>query len=288
MLAPGGELEASSPLANAALESLRAYPEFIRELEEESGRSIDFRRSGAIGLAFSDDELEALHSRSLRQADLGILSEPCVHLGRPGRFYPDDAVVDPRDVTGALQVACRRRGVQILESEPVLNIAPDGKSVRTTKAVHEAEGVLIAAGAWSSALLPGLPRTMPVRGHLISWSLAPGRLCPILRHGHTYLLQRRSGELIAGASTESVGFDRTLDESALADIQRRAAFLMPELGLQPPQDRWNGFRPGIEAEGPAIGRVPGTSIWTAFGHYRNGILLAPETARRIAALIGEG
>jgi glycine oxidase len=85
-----------------------------------------------------------------------------------------------------------------------------------------------------------------------------------------------------------VGFDRTLDESALADIQRRAAFLMPELGLQPPQDRWNGFRPGIEAEGPAIGRVPGTSIWTAFGHYRNGILLAPETARRIAALIGEG
>ena len=28
-----------------------------------------------------------------------------------------------------------------------------------------------------------------------------------------------------------------------------------------------------------IGRIAGTWVWTAFGHYRNGILLAPETAR---------
>ena len=285
MLAPGGEIEARSSLATAALESLRMYPEFIRELEEESGRSVDFRRSGAIELAFSDEDQQVLHEKTLRQAEVGILSEPCTHRGRPARFYPDDAVVDPREVTGALLLACRRHGVQVFEHEAVLVIDPHGKSVRTAKALYETQGVVIAAGAWSSSLLPGLPRTMPVRGHLMSWSLSPGLLGPILRQGHTYILQRRSGVLIAGASTESVGFDRSLDENALADIQQRAARLIPELEAQTPHERWNGFRPGIEAESPAIGQVPGTSIWTAFGHYRNGILLAPETARRITSLI---
>ena len=46
---------------------------------------------------------------------------------------------------------------------------------------------------------------------------------------------------------------------------------------------FTNIRPGVDAEGPAVGRLPGTSLWTAFGHYRNGILLAPETARRITA-----
>jgi glycine/D-amino acid oxidase-like deaminating enzyme len=285
MLAPGGELDTASPLATAAMESLREYPEFVRELEEEAGESIDFRRAGAVEVAFSDAENDALERKSLRQAELGIHSESCVHAGFPARLYPDDAVVDPRDVTRALLTACRRRGVIIREHEQVLEISRDGRSVRTIKGDHGSEGVLIAAGAWSSALLPGLPRTIPVRGHLISWVMTPWLLGPILRHGHTYVLQRRSGILVAGASTERVGFDRTLDESAIDDIQSRAIWLLPELGLQPPSERWNGFRPDIEAECPAVGKVPGTSVWTAFGHYRNGILLAPETARRIANML---
>ena len=47
-----------------------------------------------------------------------------------------------------------------------------------------------------------------------------------------------------------------------------------------------GFGPGIETGNPAVGRREGTAIWTAFGHYRNGILLAPETARIIAESVG--
>lgn len=285
MLAPGGEFQLPSPVLTAALASLRAYPDFVQELEEESGGSIDFRVSGAIEVALNDADFQALDEKSRLQAELGIDSQACSHLGHPARFYPADAVVAPRDVTEALMTACRRRGVRILEHEPVLSIAADGKSIRTSKGEYASEGVIVAAGAWSSALLPGLTtQTMPVRGHLIAWSLTPGLLQPILRRGHTYLLQRRTGILIAGASTEHVGFDRTLDAQAVADIQVRAAALLPELAGQVPGGSWNGFRPGTTAAGPAIGNIPGTSIWTAFGHYRNGILLAPETARQIAAM----
>ena len=72
--------------------------------------------------------------------------------------------------------------------------------------------------------------------------------------------------------------------AAVDNIHLRAARLLPALGSLTVEDYWNGFRPGLAggAEGPVIGRIPGTSIWTAYGHYRNGILLAPETASIVA------
>ena len=73
----------------------------------------------------------------------------------------------------------------------------------------------------------------------------------------------------------------TVDESVVQAIHARASRLMPALAAMDPAERWNGFRPGIAGGVPAIGRIEGTAIWTAFGHYRNGILLAPDTARRI-------
>jgi len=285
MLAPGGEIDQPGPVADFALASLRAWPEFVRELEEESGTVIDYRASGALEVALNDAEAAALDAKAAHQAKFGIRSEASSHSGWYARHYPDDALVDPRHVTAALLIACRRRGVEIHENEAVLDISPLGRSIRTAQGEYEDSGVLVAAGAWSSRLFPGLTRTMPIRGHLISWPLTPGLLTPILRNGHTYLLQRRSGVLIAGVTTEHVGFDRTLDPVSVETVRSGAVRLLPELGLQSPTERWNGFRPGIDANGPEIRRIEGTSIWTAFGHYRNGILLAPETATRVAAML---
>jgi glycine/D-amino acid oxidase-like deaminating enzyme len=38
----------------------------------------------------------------------------------------------------------------------------------------------------------------------------------------------------------------------------------------------------LSAGGPHIRRVEGANVWLAYGHFRNGILLAPLTAARIA------
>jgi glycine oxidase len=170
----------------------------------------------------------------------------------------------------------------------VLEILPQGAGlrtarVRTAQGTYEDEGVLIAAGAWSSELVPpGLPAAFPVRGHLISYNAEAGMLGMILRHENTYLLQRGTGSLVAGATTELAAFDRTLDENAVQGIHARATQLLPALAALQPTARWLGFRPGIEGGIPAIGRVSGRRVWTAYGHYRNGILLAPDTADQIA------
>jgi len=278
MLAPGGEMEADSPLSRMALRSLSIYADFVEELTAESGVAIDYRSCGGIDLAATDEKAE-------RQAQAGIRSERCEYRGRPARFYPDDAVVDPREVTQALLAACRARGVDIHENEAVLQVGRDGKSVTTAIGAYEDESVLIAAGAWSSDLYPGLRKTTPVRGHLIAYRMPPGLLASIVRNHGTYIVQRSSGLVIAGTSTEDAGFDRTLDETVLADIARRAAELVPELREAEIVERWNGLRPQIEGEAPLIARVAEAPVYAAIGHYRNGILLAPETARLVVDLV---
>ena len=105
----------------------------------------------------------------------------------------------------------------------------------------------------------------------------------MLRREHTYVLQRSSGFALAGSTEEDVGFDRSIDGAVCEQIHRRAAELWPALESARPSRRWIGFRPYAEA--PRIGRIANTNVWTAYGHFRNGILLTPLTAQRIAAEI---
>ncbi|HVW09642.1 MAG TPA: FAD-dependent oxidoreductase [Bryobacteraceae bacterium] len=279
MLAPGGEIDAASDpaLVRMALASLDLYPEFVRDLEEDSGFSLEYRRCGAIDLAATEE-------KAALQAALGIHSSPCDFRGRRARWYPNDAVVDPLSINDALRAVCRRYEVQIHEHEPVSELLPN--AVRTAHGEFAADRIVVACGAWSSELLPGLPRSYPVRGHLISFDLSPGLLPAIVRDAHTYLIQRENGSVIAGSSMEMAGFDRAVHPEIVEAIRRRAADLVPELAGLEPTNCWTGLRPASDT-GPVIRRIPGTNTWAAYGHFRNGILLAPYTCRLIAEEIGQ-
>ncbi len=281
MLAPGGEIDSNDALAEMALRSLRMYPEFIRDLEEDSGVPIEYRQCGAVEVAFDDPGLAALTEKAARQAQLGIISEPCTYAGHAALRYPDDALVDPLSINDALVSACLRRGVEIRQHEPVIDVLPNGSGVKTQRGEYASDRVLIAAGAWSSALLPGLPRAYPVRGHLLAFEMQPDLLPSIVRGEHAYVLQRESGTVITGSSMEDAGFDRTIDVAIAEDIHQRAAKLVPELADAKPSNCWTGLRPACDT-GPIVGRFGETNIWTAYGHFRNGILLTPDTSQTIA------
>jgi glycine oxidase len=281
MLAPGGEIDSNATLAQMALRSLSMYPEFVRDLEEESGSSVEFRQCGAIEVAMDAAQEEALTQKAARQSAIGIASGACRYQDWAARTYPADCIVDPLSVNEALLTVCRQRGIAIREHEAVTEVLPGGTGVRTPLGEYRSDRVLVAAGAWSSALYPGLPPVYPVRGHLLYFEMEPGILPTILRHGHTYMLQRDAGGIIAGSSMEDAGFDRTLDPAIAEDIHKRAAVLLPALAAVKPSDCWNGLRPATDV-GPVLGRFGDTSIWTAYGHFRNGILLAPDTAQTIA------
>jgi glycine oxidase len=98
-----------------------------------------------------------------------------------------------------------------------------------------------------------------------------------------------------GATIERVGFDERVDKSAIAGLVQAARRLMPELERSDPPKCWAGLRPGTPDGLPVMGRTAGEGAengvarcWHVTGHYRDGILLAPATARIMAqAIAGE-
>jgi glycine oxidase len=283
MLAPGGEFEEHSFWSEAAIRSLKQYPDFVGQLEEASGTSIDFRVCGAFELAYTESDAVRIQARAASQGAAGIYSEqfpaprvPGIRAGAcAAQYYPYDAVVNPRELVHALRTAAQRAGVKFREYSPVRRIAADDPY----------EVTVVAAGAWSSGIDSPvyLPDTKPVRGHLVAFDEYTGLCDSIVRHDHTYLLRRAGNVIVAGSSTEDTGFDRTVDGCIAADIARRAGELIPSLA-ESNYVTWNGLRPKSE-RGPVMHRVEGSNLWLAYGHYRNGILLAPYTAETLAGEI---
>jgi glycine oxidase len=304
MLAPGAEVTAGGMRAALGLESQAAYPEWVRAIERESGVAIDYRECGALDIALGEEEWEELRRRTQSQARLGIESDAlsadraaAMLPGAPPRgltaalYYPRDAIVNPCDVMRALQASLRRWGVDVREGMEIgrLRATGGGVELEGRDGTLRADAAVLAAGAWSSEIrcegAGDLPESFPVRGHLVSYPLSAGSLGPIVRHGHTYILQRAGGVTIAGTSEERVGFDSRVDDGTVVDIRERATALLPYLDGREITASWVGFRPGAAGSEPIVRRCGTAPLWLAYGHYRNGILMAPATAERIGAEI---
>jgi glycine oxidase len=269
MLSPGGEFDQPSAWLDLGIESMRMYAAFVEELRAETGISIDFQRCGCHQFVGDREQAE-------KRLDFQRTAGVSVELTPQGLFYPNDGFVDPTHLLRALRAACAARGVRIAENHGL-----------STVNSRDFAGLVIAAGAWSNRLMVtdgdtrvDLPQVKPIKGHLIGFDLEPGMLGPMLRREHSYVLQRSNGFLVAGSTEEDVGFDRSINNTICDQIHRSAAGLLPALESVRPSRRWIGFRP--YADVPRIGRLGSTNVWLAYGHFRNGILLAPLTARRIA------
>lgn len=302
MLAPGGELDHTAEAAQIELflESRRGYGAFVEELTRETGLAIDYLECGAIDVAYSDEEWDELARRTDRQRPFGIVSRTLTadqirtispHIEteqlKGALFYPGEAVVAPRDIMAALRAACEKRGVEIREQGAVANVDTGASGVVVQGEPFAA--AVVAAGAWSSAITvdgaAALPGSEPVKGHLIGFELPIGACPTIVRHEEIYLFQRGSGMVVAGASVEHVGFDRGIDERVSGSLIARIRRVLPVLEKVQPVDVWTGFRP--KSDGLHVEQWGNTAVFLAYGHYRNGILLAATTAARVTKLIGD-
>jgi len=256
------------------VDSLAMYPSFIEELKQESGLPIEFSICGAYEYGRDEADWQRLVARAEKQRALGI--EAVIEESRV--YFPNDGQVKPSHVVRALVEASGKVGVKFIEDTRVRSIEANG--VTTDKGLLEAGAVVLAAGAWAGPLMPGVPRSFPVKGHLIGYRMPRGSVPHIERRGHHYVLQRSCGFTIAGSTSETVGFDRTIDLAQVAQLHEETKRVIPGL----PDDwesAWIGFRPAVDGE-PRVERWRDSNLWLAYGHFRNGILLAPLTARMIA------
>ena len=157
-----------------------------------------------------------------------------------------------------------------------------------------ADMVVLAAGAWSRSI-GGLvaelrPPVRPIKGQMIALGMDPS--APLLNHvlwaPGAYLVPRRDGRLLVGATVEEKGFDTQLTAGGLLTLLEAAWRVLPAVEELPIAETWVGHRPGSRDDAPILGAGPLPGLIYATGHHRNGILLTPITADAIARLVLEG
>ena len=302
MLAPWSEAGGHGAFLDMGRRSLAAYPDVAAALLEESGRDIGLDLGGKLDVAFDADE--ARDMRAVAEAGGGTLSwveadelvrlEPDLAADAVGAVWsPGEGSVDGRRLGEALWIAAARAGARFRLGSAAAEVAPalgGGVIVRLADGASITAGtLLVAAGAWSSGIA-GLsaPPVRPVRGQMASLRTRDGpRHVVYTRRG--YALRRTATLALVGATEEEAGYDDRTTAAGVARVLSDWGRLFPSCADAPLAAAWSGLRPATPDGLPIIGPSPvWPDVWFATGHFRNGILLAPETARLCAAGLLEG
>ena len=310
MLAPVTEARLDEvPLLRLGVASAALYPDFTRDLEDQTGIDPGYQRFGTMVVARDGDEAEALehelvvHRRlgldvaRLRPSEARRLEPALAPVIRLALDVRGDHAVDPRRLTEALAAAATAAGAEVRREEAGEVICQAGRvtGVRTLGGEQvESEHVVLAAGAWTGGL-EGLPvqariPVHPVKGQLLRLHdpAGPGLLGRVLRTPGGYLVPRGDGRYVLGATMEERGFDTTVTAGAAFELLRDATEVVPGLSELVIDEFLAGLRPATPDGLPVIGTGGLPGLHWAVGHFRNGILLAPITAEIVVAeLCGE-
>jgi glycine oxidase len=305
-------LETPAALQPLATASARMYPEFAHELEVESGMKVDLRDQGTIlSLSSRDIRHPDLMTAALSPADLRTLesamvklsldqefdlneeldpleSEMAVEAMHPSFYYIRERSVDPRALAAAAVKAAKHRGVDFSSGDPVTCLhQADGRvvGVITTKTTFHAAKAVNCAGAWSGQITPYAFPTRPVKGQMLCLIAPRTLLKHVIRTPEVYLIPRSDGRVIVGTTVEEAGFDKRTEVAAIQRLHRAAVRTVPELRNAKILEDWAGLRPGTPDNLPILGATATPGYYVATGHFRDGILLAPITARLMAQVI---
>ncbi|HEY0672113.1 MAG TPA: FAD-dependent oxidoreductase [Longimicrobiales bacterium] len=246
-------MDPNSPLQLLARLSFQQYPSFVEELRRVTGIDAELQLEAQGG---------SVDNRKLAQAAYaaGV-----------------SAGVDFRMGVSARRVVWQGTRFTHLTLD-------DGNSIA-------ADAVVIAAGAWSGQIV-GLPVRIPVtpvRGQMLAVEHATPLVPHIIKGDACYLVPRGERRTLIGATVERVGFDESVTEAGINGLLMAAYEMVPAVAEARIVEKWAGLRPGTPDDAPIVGadsHVEG--VFYATGHFRNGILLAPITARIMADLITEG
>lgn len=321
MLAPLSELAGSldSPLSSLGVKSLQSFASLCARLRDETGIDPEFEASGVLHVATGEAELTALvnlHRETAARVDEDAkvsaaadfewveateLRDYAAGLDASalgGLFSPHEAHLRPPLLVRALEIAGRERGVHIDTGVRVHGLLKEGDrvvGVDSSAGTIHAGTTLVSAGAFTPALLrsvsdwSGRIAIEPVRGQILSLEAPLPSMKTICWAGEAYLVPKRDGSWVVGATQERVGFDRRVTAEGVAWLLERARSLFPILAEASFGRAWAGLRPVSEDGLPWIGAVPDCDgLFVAAGHGRNGVLLSPITAKLVTdALLGK-
>lgn len=303
MLAPYTEAAEAGPLLALGVRSLGLFDDLVQAVESETQIAVGYRRNGTLHIAHGDTalaEFEALEtvlrglnvdSERLSARDARAL-EPNLAADASGALLiPTQGLLSAPEFSRALLVSAQRHRARLVEPTPARRITPrdGGIAVTTDRGIVEARTVVLAAGAWSGQIkidgVDTLP-VRPVRGQLLHLKWAGAPVSRITWDERCYLVPWQDGTLLVGATVEEAGFDEHATVGGVRGLLDAVSRLFPDAGRAELLSVRVGLRPAGPDALPIVGWsevVPGLMYATA--HYRNGVLLAPLTAKLVGDAI---
>src|SRR6266403_361284 len=216
----GSGLETLPPLQPLAAASARMYPEFVHELEDESGLKIDLRSEGTL----LQDPAADLRMRDAHPLPASLQElEPNFAVTGNAPLFVNEQSVDPRDLVTAAVAAARHRGVDFSSGDHVLDVVMDGgkaSGVRTNKTSFAGGAVVNCSGAWAGQVKPHAFPTRPVKGQMLCVVMPEKNLLHcVIRTPDVYLIPRSDGRLLIGATVEEAGFDKRVVSETLQRLR---------------------------------------------------------------------
>lgn len=307
MLGPQAESDNADVFFELCSESRDLYPEFAASLLDETGVDIELDRTGTLYLSFSNEDSTDLQRRYDWQTKAALSvqkvsaeearkAEPFVSPDvREALLFPNDWQVENRKLLHALRRYAELNDIRIVENVKVGSLTvEDGKIVgaASDNETFRADATVLATGAWTSLIKVGQSSTPiviePVRGQIVAFQTAKRLFRHVIYSPRAYIVPRFDGRILAGSTSENVAFDKSVTEAASTKLREMAYEIAPSIANLAVTDQWSGLRPFAADALPVIGEIGGLeNLLVATGHYRNGILLAPLTAKLIAdKLIG--
>jgi glycine oxidase len=311
MIAPQGETLDPDAFYDLCAASRDLYPEFVAEIEDASGQSVNFVHRGSLMVAADEPGRVELKRIYDRQTSAGLplqrLSAEEAHRACPGLspeileavVVPGDHWLDNEALARSLHAACLSAGVIFRLHTVVNRFVAHKNRVEAIEAVadgqpapsyHSAAAFVLAAGAWSGHAVASLELHLPVvpcRGQMIELDGA-GDFPVTVRAGHYYIVPRSNGRIVAGSTMEYVGYDKQVTGEGLLSILHGVSTFVSVLKQWRFRRAWAGLRPDTKDHRPVLGLGRFENLIFATGHFRNGILLTPVTARLISDLLLSG
>jgi glycine oxidase ThiO len=286
MLAPQAEEIPPGAMLELCLWSRNLYPDWTNKIAALTGLDPGYWPCGILAPRYHQStHLNWLERSNLLQ-QLGNTNLGSGVVG--GYWFPADGQVNNRALYAALQAAVQLAKIEVFEGIAIGNLSGSKivNNLETDRGTFQADRYILATGAWSQELLP-VP-VQPRKGQMLALQVPAEEPLPletVLFAEDIYIVPRRDGRIIVGATSEDVGFLPHNTKSGIQGLRERALHLCPILDRYPIAEQWWGFRPSTPDELPILGHSPQSNLILATGHYRNGILLAPATAQIVADLI---
>ena len=286
MLAPFSEgLEGL--LFDFSYESLKEYPSFVSFLRDVSKQRVDLWMEGINRVVLKGED--ELFSKARTYAEKGYkveLLEPSNALSKDVQgiiHYAEEGWVDAQMLMDALLFAVSRMGMEFTIDDIVRAHMKEERVVylEGLKGKYEADFYLFCTGAWTKRLFD-LP-VFPVKGQALK--VRDIYVSRVHYSSVSYIIPRSRYTYI-GATSETDGFNPDTTLEGLKSLSENALRIIPSMKHACLISTLVGFRPASPDCMP-IFKV-GENYLVLTGHYRNGILHAPITAKLVESYLVRG